>query len=84
MPRLVTLAQINEALGITLSASFLTDVLNVAQCDESGRWSADSGTWDANDYDAIVHRLGNQIWYRSKPLALEEEFEWGDNDFFRE
>ncbi len=63
--RLVTLADINAALGVTLTAEFVTTTLNVAQCDAQGRFSSDSGQWDADDYKVLKHRLIQWLDYRT-------------------
>lgn len=62
--RRVTLEQINSALGVTLSVEMVTTTLNVAQCDDQGRFSSNSGLWDAADYPAIRDRLINHLMYR--------------------
>ena len=63
--RRVTLDEINSVLGVTLTAEFVATTLNVAQCDEQGRFSSDSGMWDANDYLALKHRLIQYLDYRT-------------------
>lgn len=69
--RRVTLAEINAAFGVTLTAEFVTTTLNVAQCDAQGRFSSDSGLWDANDFLALKHRLIQYLDY-STPDKLPE------------
>jgi hypothetical protein len=69
--RRVTLDEINSALGVTLTAEMISTTLNVAQCDDQGRFSSDSGMWDADDFLAIKHRLIQYLDYRT-PDAMPQ------------
>lgn len=72
--RRVTLDEINSTIGVTLTVEMVTTTLNVAQCDEQGRFSSDSGLWDAEDFFAIKSRLINWLMYRA-PERMPEPTE---------